>query len=157
MKRSIIAAVAGIAAFATVAVASIPNFVGKGDVQTVFGWNNAALQRNAADVEFRYLSETVNEWTCSRVNSRGKEIIQERNNTATAQATIATAARVRGQVSGFELTSSGITESVDGPAIGSCPSGQGADWTYDDNLSTDHLGGGLQVRVGPSGSWQDLY
>lgn len=34
-------------------------FVGKGEVQLAFGWNNAALQNNASNVTFTYVSTTV--------------------------------------------------------------------------------------------------
>jgi hypothetical protein len=54
-----------IAAYAAVTFNAPPagdcsGFVGKGDVQNAFGWNNAQLQANAANVTFTYeVSETV--------------------------------------------------------------------------------------------------
>ena len=34
-------------------------FVGKGDVQTAMGWNNAELQKNAENLKFTYVTETT--------------------------------------------------------------------------------------------------
>src|ERR671918_1859956 len=47
----------------TVNPADGTGFVGKGDVQLIFGWNNKALQDNAGSVEFRANSTVVTETT----------------------------------------------------------------------------------------------
>lgn len=39
-------------------------FVGKGDVQSLFGWNNDGLQKNAALVKFRYGASGQVSWVC---------------------------------------------------------------------------------------------
>jgi len=44
-------------------------FVGKGDVQTAFGWNNAALQKNAELVTFTYV--TTDTYTVTEVWATG--------------------------------------------------------------------------------------
>jgi len=62
MKRMQIVglALAGMIATSAVALASVEwspesgGFVGKGDVQSAFGWNNATMQTNAAGVTFVY-------------------------------------------------------------------------------------------------------
>lgn len=46
-------------------------FVGKGDVQTAFGWNNQALQANAADVTFSYNAVDTYSATCSWITGVG--------------------------------------------------------------------------------------
>ncbi len=49
-------------------------FVGKGDVQLIYGWNNKQLQDNAANVQFRANSEVVTEvsWTCTNSNNQNE-------------------------------------------------------------------------------------
>ncbi len=118
-------------------------FVGKGDVQLAFGWNNAALQANADNVSFRLDSEssTVTEvsWTCQRFNSQGTEFLQERARTTTTETSsgglIDTVARVRNQITGFNLNgyaensySSSSNSETDGPPLNSCPAGPSG-WT----------------------------
>jgi hypothetical protein len=39
-------------------------FVGKGDVQTPFGWNNKTMQDNYLAVKFRYVASQEAEWEC---------------------------------------------------------------------------------------------
>lgn len=46
-------------------------FVGKGDVQLVFGWNNAQLQANAGGVTFSYDTVDRYEATCTFVTGEG--------------------------------------------------------------------------------------
>lgn len=40
-------------------------FVGKGDVQEAFGWNNAQLQQSAGDVEFVVKSTAEYDFDCA--------------------------------------------------------------------------------------------
>jgi hypothetical protein len=106
-------------------------FVGKGDVQLVFGWNNKDLQDNAGSVRFRALTEEVTEvsWVCTNANN---ENIQERERTTTTsiEGLVSSIARVKNQITGFNLT--GYTDTptqsstTEGPAVNSCPSGP---WT----------------------------
>lgn len=132
MKKNI-ACIAALALAASVALlASVtfdPNtgigFVGKGDVQLVYGWNNKALQDNAASVEFRANSVVVTEvsWICVR----GEEQTQERARTTTTsvQGLVDSIARERNQITGFILTgyNGEPTQSseTEGPALNSCP------------------------------------
>ncbi|ASK67920.1 hypothetical protein CF168_03050 [Shewanella bicestrii] len=39
-------------------------FIGKGDIQSVFDWNNSQLQTNASALEFRFFAEGTVTWTC---------------------------------------------------------------------------------------------
>jgi hypothetical protein len=134
-------------------------FVGKGDVQLVFGWNNKALQDNAENVQFQAMSGMVSEttWTCKR---DAGEQTQERTRTTTTslQGVVSHTERVRNQITGFILAGYNgdpvTSEETDGPAIGSCPNF----WSVIEGPDTEVLGssgGGLQVSVNGS-DWFDL-
>ena len=68
--KKIMLGVAAAALMTTAASASVDGdaatgwFVGKGDVQTAFGWNNATLQTEAGDVSFRYDTSADYDVTC---------------------------------------------------------------------------------------------
>jgi hypothetical protein len=137
MKKFSILAVAGaIAVTATVAFAAVTfdpvtgeGFVGKGEVQEVYGWNNKALQDNADLVQFRAISEVVTEvsWVCTNDNNQNTQE-RERTTTESVSGVLSTVARDdRGrQVTGFHLmgydgnpvTGAPVT---DGPPLNSCP------------------------------------
>jgi hypothetical protein len=141
LARSSIAVVAGAALALSVATAVFAavtfdpgtgtGFVGKGDVQLVYGWNNKQLQDNAASVQFQASSSVVSEvsWECTNENNQN---IQERarTTTTTTEGVVSKIARERNQITGFTLTgySGTPTESSesDGPPLNSCPSGP---WT----------------------------
>jgi hypothetical protein len=134
-------------------------FVGKGDVQTALGWNNAQLQAQASSVQFTTTTTTLkeNDWTCTNTNN---EKVQQKDDTTTTstQQIVASIARTQTggqqQVTGFNLNGYGSTISTSTvvtsgpplpPASGSCPSGP---WTYDNDL-TSHVtseSGVLQVN-----------
>jgi hypothetical protein len=124
---------AATAAFAAVVFdpESGEGFVGKGDVQLVFSWNNKQLQDNAGSVEFQAVSEVVSEvsWICTNTNN---ENTQERARTTTTsiEGLVDSIARERNQITGFILEgyAGSPTESseTEGPAVNSCPSGP---WT----------------------------
>jgi hypothetical protein len=42
----------------------LPRFVGKGDVQTFFVWNNQVLQANAAYIDFQLFAQQTTTWHC---------------------------------------------------------------------------------------------
>lgn len=120
-------------------------FVGKGDVQSLFGWNNAALQTCATSTShvgydedtdagclrfsFNVFATTKEEntWLC-KVANNPNEVTVERNNTATVTVSgggiAASEARARNQVNGFNLNGGEWTVSesvtVDGHATNSC-------------------------------------
>ncbi len=112
-------------------------FVGKGDVQLAFGWNNKQLQDNAAGVRFSVSATSTVEttWTCDK--DTGPQT-NERNNTitTTTQGVLASVTRDRNQVTGFTLLNYDGTPSEtkerEGPEVGSCPTG----WTAIDLVST---------------------
>ena len=106
-------------------------FVGKGDVQLIYGWNNSQLQTNAGVVQFQASSTTVTErsWTCTNENNENLQV-RERLTTTTTQGLVDSIARVKNQITGFNLTGyAGTpteTSTTDGPPLNSCPSGP---WT----------------------------
>lgn len=86
-------------------------FVGKGDVQTAFGWNNAQLQSNAAGVSFSYDTSTAYDIVCewdTETGGRNSKVIHHAVtlNRSTALNTAVTYEMRRngqGQVTGFNL------------------------------------------------------
>jgi len=108
-------------------------FVGKGDVQTALGGlNNARIQAKDFTVTFTQKSTTQQsfDWTCVKTTVTGngtvRETRQERANVTTTDVTavISNEARVKNQITGFNLTGFGDTTTtsvVDGPAPLSCP------------------------------------
>jgi hypothetical protein len=100
-------------------------FVGKGDVQTALGYNNKQLQDNANSLEFTAQSDTRTTWTCDR--DAGPQS-NERANTTTEQGIADSVARVKNQITGFNLNGyigDPVEIGHEGPAVGSCPTG----WT----------------------------
>lgn len=152
-------AVSGVAAaIVTFDPATGTGFVGKGDVQLIYGWNNHALQANAASVEFRVNSVSTTEWTCTKPqptpNDPEKVIVQERRVTTTTQGLLNDIARdnskgKNGPITGFNLlgyNGGSTTTTASGPAVGSCPANPSG-FAYDDNASTTQSGGGVQVSI----------
>jgi hypothetical protein len=130
-------------------------FVGKGDVQLLFSWNNKVLQDSASTVDFRVNSVSVTAWTCTKVviqgNNEDREIVQQRSTTTSLQGLVTTVARDNskgkdGPVTGFYLKGyeGGAVSTTDGPAAGSCPADPSG-FVYDNNAVTTQSGGGLQV------------
>lgn len=136
--KAAIAATAAVVMTATAAGAAVTfdpatgeGFVGKGDVQTAFGWNNKQLQDNASGVDFEATTVTEQEstWTCDR--DAGPQA-QERHNTTTTttQGVVTKIHRDnKKQITGFILDgyegSPVVSEEQEGPGVGSCPTG----WT----------------------------
>jgi hypothetical protein len=132
-------------------------FVGKGDVQTFFGWNNQTLQRNAAWVDFQFSLSQTTTWTCTKTWTTGPEgnetehvVVQNRHNSTSTQGLFTTLGRnisegLNGPNTGFKLNPDGTpTVEEDGPPVGSCPA-EPSGFVYDENAETTSSGGGLQV------------
>jgi hypothetical protein len=174
MKKFSIFAVAGaIAVTATVAFAAVTfdpvtgeGFVGKGEVQEAFGWNNRALQNNADDVQFRYVGTIVEvtdySWTCTNTSNdntleRGRVVTE----TTSLQGVFSHTARERNQITGFILDGwdgtpqMSITTRASGQQLWQCATG----WEISDQI-TDvgdpvETGGGLQASF-EGGAWVSL-
>jgi hypothetical protein len=148
----LVAFAASSAVFATVTFdpATGAGFVGKGDVQLAFGWNNATLQRSLSGIGFNYVKSDVYEATCMWETGPTRNRRQhrvERTSTVDVTSTVAYDPRVRNQVTGFTLTGLGAT-SISGDALpevgGSCI-GEGTDGTWEsvEQISSE---GGLYVN-----------
>lgn len=133
-------------------------FVGKGDVQLAYGWNDAKLQANAAGVTFSYDTKDTYAATCTWTTgegTRGERTHNVNHNRSTAvNSSIAYEARKnsQGKITGFNLNGFG-SETSDGaaPVVGeACPGNPGTDglWTA---VSLDSSTGGLFVHYGGTG------
>jgi len=139
MKKLLLAAAAATAFVSTAAWAIVTfdpdtgyGFVGKGDVQTPFGWNNAAAQREARNVSFTYQATesydvTIEFDTGNPANPRSVNhhvVTQEK--TSAVSASIASDPRRTGQWTGWNLNGFG-TQTVTGEAVPNvgdpCPNG----------------------------------
>lgn len=124
----LIAGAAAVDAAVSFDAATGEGFVGKGDVQTAFGWNNKQLQDNADDVRFRASATIVTEvsWTCTNSNNDNEQV-RERTTTTSTSGVVTSVARLRNQVTGFTLGGydGTVVESstTNGPQLNSCPSG----------------------------------
>jgi hypothetical protein len=136
-------------------------FVGKGDVQTAFGWNNKQLQTNAGGVTFAYIAEeeysAVCEWTTGE-GTKGEQthdVAHSRSTSVAAQ--VGYDARVKSQITGFILNGYGaVSEDGAVPVVGGpCPGNPGTDgvWVSVELLSSS---GGLYANYGGQGVliWQ---
>ena len=158
-KLSAVAAIAGIAVFATAAFAEVifnadgTGFVGKGDVQLALTMNNKQLQEaeKARAIAFTSESVTTQEttWTCDR--DAGPQT-NERSSTATTTTKGLVSHTERDnkkQITGFRLTgfdpnNSSSSSVTDGPKVGACASG----WTAINIVEGELVstGGGLRVN-----------
>jgi hypothetical protein len=123
-------------------------FVGKGDVQLAFNWNNAALQKNASGVSFNYSSTDSYEAVCTFTTgdgTRGERIHNvDHKKTTSISSTVTYDTRVRNQITGFNLTGLGTTTTTGGelPIVGgACPGNQGTDGTWSSVALTGSTGG----------------
>jgi hypothetical protein len=106
-------------------------FVGKGDVQLAFNWNNNQLQQNAKDVTFSYnstdtydVTEEFDTGNPDKPKSINHHIITQDKST-TVNSSVTYDPRVRNQITGFNLTGKGTTTTSGSiPQVGdSCPNG----------------------------------
>src|SRR5688572_16477623 len=105
-------------------------FVGKGDVQSVYGWNDHDLQENAGLVMFRAYVDEVSEvsWACTNTNNNNTQV-RTRTTTTSGESDLLHEIRFNplGHVTGFNLlgwngTPNFVTE-TEGPPLNSCPAG----------------------------------
>jgi hypothetical protein len=152
-------AVAGIV-FASVTLdpTSGTGFVGKGDVQTALGLNNAQMQEKAPYLVFTYVTtdtyEVVNAWASGNVDNP----VSLNYHTATVTTSVGVNATVvydsrknsQGQVTGFNLTGFGV-KVVDGEMPVVSPTVTYVTFTWDEQVWT---GEWIDVLVGykPNGT-----
>lgn len=175
MKKSIKSALALGACLATAVTAYAAvivnddgvGFVGKGDVQLKFGWNNPQFQANVNNVIFQISSTEVSvsesTWTCDRdAGPQTQERAVTTTTTTSIQGLLSSIARVRNQVTGFNLngfdgepTTTPPVVETEGPPLGSCPTG----WTAINLVTGDPVTtttGGLQVSGDGGATYVDL-
>jgi hypothetical protein len=117
-------------------------FVGKGDVQEVFGWNSHTLNEEAGSLRFQLLTTSGATWQCLGINPAGNPVRTTRGTESDAiESTVVfdTRRNRSGQVTGFDLT--GIEPYVTQYAsIGSCPTPSlSAGWIQQPTLVPDSL------------------
>jgi hypothetical protein len=83
-KGALALALAGFTGAALAAVTFDPDtgkgFVGKGDVQNAFGWNDKALSTNVGGVSFSYSTTQTHQWDCV-TGDRGVVTVQSTETT----------------------------------------------------------------------------
>jgi opacity protein-like surface antigen len=163
MKKFITAAVIATLAISSPASAAVSfdaatgtGFVGKGDVQLAFGWNNKQLQTNAAQVTFHYESQSEYNVTCEWTTEGRKETTthtrsKKKKNSVFASITYASRTNKQQDITGFNLNGHGaVSETGDSvPNVGdACPGfgGTGAEVTAVDLISEEP--GSLYVNYG---------
>lgn len=134
------------AAVATVAMAAVTydpasgtGFVGKGDVQLAFGYNNAGFQAVASDVSFEYRESVTYSYDCALIqgNSGGAKIYARDIPVTTSINNVpAFDVRTNKQVNGYNLTGKGVVSSTGQiPVEGSpCSVEEGSDGDNKNNL-----------------------
>lgn len=129
-------------------------FVGKGAVQSSFGWNNAGLQTNADGITFSYEVTGVYEQSCLHAAGQHMTVQKTFKKTVELSAAVAFAARRNPQdkVTGFNLT--GIAGTAgDAPPTDLCNPGQ----SEPDSVWTPDPNGAYPVVTQTSGSPAALY
>lgn len=163
MNKGILTGIAATAFVATVALAAPASaavtfdpvtgtgFVGKGDVQLAFGWNNSQLQGNASNLTFTYESEATYDAVCEWVTGEGKKgqkthTVSQKKKTS-LENVIAYDARLKNQVTGFKLTGKEPTTTTGTvPVVGAECLGEGANGTYVSVTEVGSESGGLYVN-----------
>ena len=134
--------VGGASAAVTFDPATGTGFVGKGDVQLAFGWNNTQLQANATQVAFSHSSTDTYVATCSWITGEGtrgeKSHRRERTESTAVNGVVTYEARTSRQVTGFTLKGFGATTTTDTvPVVGGpCPGNLGHEGTWTEVTKT---------------------
>lgn len=156
MKKILIAAAAATAFISTAAWAAVSydpevgGFVGKGDVQIAFGWNNAKFQANSPNVSFSYEDATTYEGVCDWLT--GKKLHTKTVIVTTGiNATVVKDQRKNSQLLGWDLEpvgSSITTEDI--PEVGGECDAEGSNnkGTYTSVTEISTGGAGLQAHYG---------
>jgi hypothetical protein len=165
-KIAIVASALTLSALANAAVTYDENgvgFVGKGDVQSIYDWNNSMFQDNHEDVRFQMVSGGGTTWKCSGLNPAGKLVIQTKgSDSEELDFEVGYDARKnrQGQVTGFILTGvieSGMTiyQSID--YCSQAPNDKWTDYRLVDGSINDNGGGDPVLQVSIDGEeWYDL-
>jgi len=151
------------AAFGAVSfdVATGTGFVGKGDVQLALSLNNSQLQAEAENIKFRARGSEVSEvsWECTNLNNE-KIQERERTTTTTTEGVVSATARVRNQITGFNLNGysagSSSVSTTEGPPLNSCPA-PASTWTLTTGAGAPEvLSSSRVLQVSNGGGWVTL-
>jgi hypothetical protein len=131
-------------------------FVGKGDVQLAFGWNNKQLQDNAGALTFTYKAQEQYKYDCTFTVEVGRDKVREprtqnRGKDTSLNASVQYDARTQKQITGFLLTGLGTVTTTGGEVPvdgGSCPGGQFNDGVISNVELVSSTPGGLYVNHG---------
>lgn len=131
MGVGLLLAAAGSASAYTMDSAGL-GWVGKGEVQSAYGWNNKAMQDNVAGVTFVYDSTSSYEVVCEFDNRGGHHVITNTKHSS-VKATVSSESRnnsngKQGPMTGWYLTGFGAVTSTGAavPAVGDgCPGNSG--------------------------------
>lgn len=161
-KRSIFAATAAVAVFATAAYAAVTfdpangiGFAGKGDVQLALGYSNSQIQAAANELDFTYVKTEVFEKQCQYRDGSGRDAVWVPNGTKITEtginSDIAYDARKRNQVNGFNLK--GLDSSVTIEESEACPDGSlpNGETLQDDTIEELRVSHGTNTGV----IWKD--
>jgi hypothetical protein len=130
-----IAVLGGLTALFAIASAAIflnedgTGFVGKGDVQLALGLNNKQLQTTPVAFTFETTTVSELEWECT--NTRNDKVQEKsRTVTSTTNGLFSSLARVKNQITGFNLNGwdgavTTTTQNGGGPAVNACPDNSG--------------------------------
>jgi hypothetical protein len=139
-------------------------FVGKGDVQDLFGWNSNTLNANAASLQFQLLTVSGATWQCLGYNPQNKPVLTTHGLEGSAVES-AVAVEVRknrqGIITGFDLNGADVA-AVTYTEVGTCPSPSlSAKWVQQPALVDGSLvysgGGAPMLQVSSDGViWHDL-
>jgi hypothetical protein len=159
MKMSKVLTAIALAATATAALAIVTfdpgtgaGFVGKGDVQIAFGWNNAQLQNRAGGITFTYNDSATFDVRCEWNTETGNDSIIHHDITVPRHRNISAAieydARVRTQITGFKLKKFASNLIIDGnvPQVGDTCPGNSDHGLVTEVTPTGSTGGGLYVH-----------
>ena len=113
------------AAFATVTGDATNGwFVGKGDVQSAFGWNNETLQEewNAGEITFHYDTSADYDVVCGWDNPPSSHVQMHHQVTSTVNVglngTLAATGRTKNQITGFNVPAPTGSASGNVPLVG---------------------------------------
>lgn len=157
LRKNMLAAVAASALISSAALAAVSfdantgsGFVGKGDIQLLYGWNDQALQRNASGVTFSYNADEHYSYDCTFTVEVGRDRVREprtqtRGTSTTVNSSVAydTRKNNQGKITGFNLNGFGTTTATGAAPVdgGSCPGGPFNDGTISNVVLTSSTGG----------------
>ena len=157
MRKLTLAAALAAATISTAAFASVTfdpatglGWVGKGDVQLAFGWNNQAAQANAKAVSFSYNATDTYDVGCEWSTGTNHVVVHDITvpKHTSVSSSVLSDPRKTGQWTGYNLNGLGATV-TDGsvPVVGAtCPGNSGLGLVTDVTLTGST--GGLYVNYG---------